>query len=248
MKTIKRSISFVDWIPSLEKVQIHEQLGEVYYFDPHKVEGVKNWWGHFDEDLSTLNKVYGELFDEVVVKEKNLICYWPNVELSHSQQYEINKSLTSAGLEMNIFVKDTPSKVESFTYAQQEAWKEFILTLLESLCEDLQLNKGLQDVMSLKGKDTKIDILRLIEDGETKYFYVQTNLKDPKNYIQEWYADKSYPSFSLLLKDLLASFKLSNFAYVFHLPEFEKVFYKEMLEEDVYTNLVLTWTELLNKN
>ncbi|MFC3878826.1 hypothetical protein ACFOSV_01490 [Algoriphagus namhaensis] len=249
MKNSKKSISFVDWIPSLEKVRIKENLGDVYFFDPNKIESNGFSWSRMGEDLKTLNAVYGELFDEVVVKGKNLVCYWPNLDFSPSQKYEISKSLKSSGVEMNLFLKEKRgvSETLSFSYSQMEDWKELVMTLIESLCEDLQSNECLEEVMTIKNETIQIEVIKLVEAGEVKFVYF---LRESIviNQPQETYTEKVFDSFSSLVIDLLSTFQLSNFGYCFKMSEYEKLFYKEMLQGDAYDNLVLSWEKLLNQN
>lgn len=247
MKKTKQTISFVNWIPSMEKVQIKENVGEIYFLDP-QLAGLKDrWWTGLDQDLPTLNKVYGELFDQVVMKGKSLMCYWPSADFSPAQNYELNKSLGKIGMEFSLFIKDGDPLESGYTYDEQEAWKEFVFTLIESICEDLELNEGLEEVMTLKSKDLLIEVLKLVEEGEVKFvYYLSPKIGDKQE--QHFSAEQMFDSFDALVLDLLSKYPLSSFAHSFRKNEFEKAFYKELLNGDDCHNLVLGWEQLLSKN
>jgi len=108
-------------------------------------------WTDYDNNVDVLNLIYGKLFDEFVVENKPMLCYWPRNNFPATHWFNLLQLANSAGVGIEInFLNETNTNDEEIPEALQDAWKKFLLEMMESLSDDIKLNEGLEEIAYLK--------------------------------------------------------------------------------------------------
>ncbi|MHA7129976.1 hypothetical protein [Algoriphagus namhaensis] len=242
MKNVNRKIVFVNWLPSLEKVEMESSIGPVFSIDPTRIEKTASW-DSLAENVRVHNEIYGELFEEFVQKGYNLVCFWPDSDCSPTQRYELEKAMSNAHIDFEWYRKNGTPKEHRFSFSELESYKEFLISMLESVCEDLQLNDGLESLMTLKSPEESIEILKLNEDGEEFFLYFRQRKDSDKESTGVFF--ESFPS---LIQKLKSEINMFHYSYTFQNRLFEKVFYSHLITGGGDFNLVADWEKSVSLN
>ncbi len=245
MNTINEQLTLIDWMPSKEQVSFELDCDRSFILDPESME-FKNRWSEVDGDVEVLNSLYGKIFDEVVINRKRMICFWPNFEFSASEKYELTKALDKSDISLAYYKKDQRPIYGDMDYTIQKNWKEFVLFIVQSIFEDLRLNEGLQEIMSLKNSTSEITVMKLMGRGEESYICFMDGMTDLLSTDED--QPLQFTSFNELLDELHFSLNISSFAYSFNDKSYEKRFYNHHLMYKVNTNLIGEWQSAINFN
>ncbi len=257
MKTRNKSIALVDYlqkrnfensfIPNIEDC-------EVAILDPVSLISESDW-RRFEEDVDVINRIYSQLFDDVVISKKKLVCFWPLSEQFGSDWFDLSTMCSLKDCELEVY-KSAFFDVDGYGFNRDTlcAWKRFVYFLLESLLDDIKLNDDLEEIATLTlGRDS-IVLFKLGEEGQTRFTYAICSGTD-KNGQEEGRRLTSienllpeFDSFQNMLVELMNKKDLSSYQTNFIDPHLEKMFYRVMSTKIRAKNVVESWLETYSLN
>lgn len=141
-------------------------------FDPISLFAEIDWTDYANNE-DVLNFIYGKLFDEFVIENKPMLCYWPKGDFPESHWFGLFQLANSVGIGIEInFLNESGTNGEEITEAFQHTWKEFLLEMTESLSEDIKLNEGLEEIAFLKSSNLSIIIFSQRVKDKLSYLFV----------------------------------------------------------------------------
>ncbi|GAA0881034.1 hypothetical protein GCM10009119_40040 [Algoriphagus jejuensis] len=227
---------------------------EVVTLDPEKLL-MEQDWTRFEDDVDVIKKIYSHVFEEVVLANKKLACFWPLSEQFGSEWFELTTLCKANDYELEVYKNYLFDIDSSYGLGGEiiRAWKKFVYFLIESLLADIELTEGLEEIGTLTSAHDSIVLFRLEYDDEVKYtfaFNFEDSLKvsteqfvfDTENSLPEF---RSFPE--LLLK-LLANIDLIGYQAAFSDPHLEKTYFNTLMQEFKSKNLIESWLETYSLN
>jgi hypothetical protein len=213
-------------------------------------------WTDYDNNVDVLNLIYGKLFDEFVMESKPMLCYWPKNNFPDTHWFNLLQLANSAGVGIEInFLNESIINDEEIPEALQDAWKKFVLEMMESLSDDIKLNEGLEEIASLKSRDLSITIFSQKNQNKLNYFFVtssqaifdfqpQYEFEKAKdiNYVEE------FASFEKLLEKIQGQNNLVIFESSFFNTALEKVYFNTIRKNNYDINLIQEWQKSYSLN
>lgn len=212
-------------------------------------------WTRYEDDVQIINDIYSSLFEDVVMNNKTLICFWP-----------LNQQFGTDWIELATLCKENSCKIEinkgcSFAddnYDLDEtllnSWKKFVYFLLMSLFEDIQLNKEFDPIGTLKSDSETIILFKWVREGSTRYSYAfDSDFLDIDSALSEYSEDgdsrfKSYGTFSDMLEKLFSENDLVSFFPQFGEKNLEKAYFCAFSKKIETMNLIESWLKTYYSN
>ncbi len=250
MNVRNKSIVLVDSLlgaksSGLADLEIKNQ--EVVRLDPVQLFS-KSDWTRFDQDIDVINSIYSDVFDEVVIENKKMVCFWPLSEQLGSDWFELNSLCKANSYELESY-KNGLSNVDNYGFSEEvlTTWKKFIYFLIESLMEDIHLNEEFEEIATLTSDKGSIILFKLIQEGEEFYTFAlnfEKEKSDTAHLLESQpYNNRLSPfaSFRDMLMRLLNDKDLSLYQTRFFDPHLEKAYFNIMAQELKTKNLVESW-------
>ncbi len=229
-------------------------IDKVVFLDPIKLLATLNWLC-YDEDVTVLNSIYGKLFDDFVLEDKVLVCYWPKSNFPDDKWFELSNFCKEA----RIFLQTEFSLLDEGCQEEdnmplQESWKSLLLLLLESLSEDINLNEGFEELANLYSEERRILIFSIMIQGKREFSCVEDidncfefSHSTDQNKLQENVA-LLFQDFTDLVAHLQSKFKLQEFKAVFNNLTLEKEYFHQVLKSKPSINFIQSWLETYQEN
>jgi len=228
---------------------------EYLYFDPVSLFAEVDWTS-YENNVETLNHVYSKLFDEFVIENKTLVCYWPSSNFPDSHWFELLNLAAKASVAIEInYLNEGENITEEIPEELQHTWKKFILEMVSSLSEDIKLNEGLEEIAHLKKGDQSIIIYCHKYLESFKYFYLRSTQKifqfEPQyefekqvniDYVEE------FDDFESLVEQIQRETDLSLFETSFFNSTLEKIYFNSIRKLGFHINLIQNWVENYSLN
>lgn len=250
MNLRNKSVTLVDQLLDTKSdisSMLNMQRCEVITLDPVRLFSESDWT-RFEEDIDVIEKIYSHVFDEVVIANKKLVCFWPLSEQCGSEWVELRSLCKTNDYELEIY-KSKFYEADNYGFSLEtlRAWKRFVFFLIESLLEDLELNEDLEEIATLTSGRDSIVLFKLERKGETSYTFLLNSalrefaqdheLKLPRieNSLPE------FKSFQEMLVKLFDDKDLSLYQTKFSDPQLEKLFFNILLKKARTKNLIESW-------
>jgi hypothetical protein len=257
MKTICKKIILVDQHDSLRSELVNysiDQNRETFFLDPVQLFNQIDWT-QFDQDAEVIKEIYSRLFEEVIINQKQLLCFWPLSDQLGSEWLELSSLCKQNKFELDAY------RQSIFTCNREElsteilnAWKKFTYFLVESLLGDIQTNEHFEEIATLTGSKKSIVLFKMEENGCTRYSF-SPNLDfsdcDPKNGLQLMEESTCVPlfeSFNDMLNQLLLENDLSDYRTSFIDKNLEKAYFNALAKDFKTGNLIQYWLETYSLN
>lgn len=238
-----------DWLKKM-----NFQKHDFVILDPKKLF-MKINWTRYEDDVQVINQIYSSLFEDVVMNNKTLICFWP-----FHQQFGIN------WFELSLLCKANSCQIEinkglSFEDGNYDfedtiltSWKKFVYFLIESLFEDIQLNKEFDEIATLKSDNETIILFKLEKEGRTRYSYafdsdfleLGLSYTEDSNSVDS--TIQSFDTFNEMLEKLLKKNDLSLFEPHFGDKSLEKAYFNALSKKIKTKNLIESWIKTYSIN
>ena len=258
MERIRRKIILTGQRPDSKNLTLDGfQFSNNQYliFDPISLFAEIDWTDYANNE-DVLNFIYGKLFDEFVIENKPMLCYWPKVDFPDSHWFGLLQLANRSGVAIEInFLNETGTNDEEIPEVLQHTWKEFLLEMMESLSEDIKLNEGLEEIAFLKSSDLSITIFSQRVEDKLSYFFVNSSEAifdfqpqyefeklENVNYVEE------FESFERLLEKIQNQNKLVLFESSFFDTTLEKVYFNTIRENNYDINLIQDWQKSYSLN
>lgn len=212
-------------------------------------------WTCYEDDVLVINTVYSRLFEEVVMNNKQLVCFWPLSGSFGDEWFELASLCKKNSLELDLYKS---SSLEDDPYGLSDAilrtWKGFVYFILESLLEDIHLNEQFDEIATLTSGQETIVLFKLESEEGTRYAYTfdseyfelsgahTSKLEDSPFRIP------SFESFNEMLASLLKENDLSLFDSKFMDGRLEKAYFSALAKEFKTKNLIENWIATYSLN
>ncbi len=254
MEKYEREIILIDQF-HIKRNQFFDKSREVYFLDP-VVLFSKIDWRLFEEDATVTNTVYGELFEAVVINHKKLICYWPLFNFQDDSWFELLNHCKDAKIRTRIMYSDYSSNEEQdLAISIQETWKNFVVFLMESLCDDIKMDEVLEEIAILKCGDESILLFKLEQNGIRKYSYVQSSengfdFENGEVELKEIGINSApvFSSFDQLLEKLMREIDVNSYQTSFLDRTLEMQYFNTILKNCASKNLIESWVKFYSLN
>lgn len=236
-------------IPNLKS-----QINEIVILDPIKLFAEVDWT-QFEEDVRVINKIYSQLFDEVVISKKQLVCFWPLSEQFGGEWFELAALCKTNNYDLEVY-KSVFLEEDNYGFSNEilRAWKKFVYFLIESLLDDIQLNEEFEEIATLTSDLDSIILFKLEQEGKVRYSFAfeseQVILASNQN-LESSRTSNSLPSFETfkeMLETLLRENDLSLYQTKFSDPHLEKAYFNVLAKEFKTKNLIETWIKSYSLN
>lgn len=250
MSSRNNSIIFVDHQVELNSAwlrKINFRKQDFVILDPEKLFSEVDWT-RYEDDIRVINKIYSWLFEEVVINNKTMICFWPLhqqygsdwIELAalckaNTYKIEINKGLVFDKLNCDF---------DEITLA---SWKKLVYFLIESLFEDIQLNEEFDEIATLKSGNKTIILFKLEREGRSRYSYaidsdfLELDSRNTENSAGKPSTFQSFETFNEMLEKLISENDLSHFDPQFGDKSLEKAYFRTLSKKIKPINLIESW-------
>ena len=221
------------------------QKSRIIYLDPVSLF-VESDWTRFEDDVKVINKIYGQVFDEVVLANKKLVCFWPFTEQLESDWFELSMLCQANRYELEVYKNELLSG-DSYRFSKEilRTWKKLICFLIGSLLEDIQLNEEFEEVATLTSERNSIILFKIEREGKVLYFFSLDQEKGQSNFGFESQLGEHtlfpFDSFRAMLLSLLSENDLSLYQTKFSEPHFEKAYFNILSQEFKAKNLIQSW-------
>jgi hypothetical protein len=223
---------------------------EYLFFDPVSLFNEIDWTSGLQE-ASTLNYIYGKIFDGFLMENKTLVCYWPTTDFPDSQWFSLLEFAKKAGIRMELnYFNEERSAQDEIPKELQSNWKELILELIESISNDLILNEGLAEIAQLKNTSSSITIFSQKDGDKLSYFYL-TSAQEIFEFEPQYAFEKSeninyipiFEDFENLLVAIQSDIDLTSYTVNFLDSKLEKVYFNSLMKKNVDVNLIQNWMD-----
>lgn len=257
MKTTNKSMILVDqhiemnaeWMANLK---IQEQ--DAVLLDPENLFSELDWT-HYEDDVRVINIVYSRLFEDVVMNNKKLICFWPMAQQYGNDWFELESLCkeNSCDLELyqSVFFNDGNDGLSEDVL---KSWKNFVFFLMESLFEDIHLNEHFDEIATLKSSQNSIILFTIEQEGVIRYSFALDSEFIELAPIQNWQSTgddnylESFATFKEMLEKLLMKNDLSLYESNFVDAKLEKTYFNFLSKEFKTKNLIESWLKTYSMN
>ncbi|SFB44671.1 hypothetical protein SAMN04489723_110159 [Algoriphagus aquimarinus] len=258
MRPLNRKVILVDRTldqKTIDWSQLEVDEKEAFILDPFKLFTQIDWT-RFEDNVEVINIVYSDLFEALVVERKTLICYWPMLNFPDDQWVQLLEQCKSTGIQMLVnYTKDRGGDSNDMLPEFQEVWKSFVLFMVESLFEDIQLNEGFEEIAWLKNSEESILLFSVDENGVSKYSYLlcenavfefETSFEVQKKIVAN--AIPFYNSIEQLMEMLQLEINLGKCITTYVNRRLEKNYFNSLLKKHNSNNLIQHWIENYSDN
>jgi hypothetical protein len=225
-----------------------------YVLDPIKLFSVIEWVT-FEENVQVINAVYSDLFDEVVVKKKRLVCFWPLQDQFDSDWFELDVMFKEKGVEWELLKKEKDDfEFNNLSQSISRQWKEFVYFLLDALTDDLIMNDQVDEIATLTGRLGSFILFRMNQEGKEMFSFAFTEVLHEST-LSEFTGEndsstdlKLFSTFTEMLKVLLEELDLSSFDTKFNDKHLEKTYYSLVSKDFKTKNIIQNWLDTYSLN
>lgn len=257
MKTRNKSMILVDqhiemnpeW---MAKLKIQEQ--DVVILDPENLF-IELDWTQYEDDVRVINIIYSRLFEDVVMNNKKLICFWPLAQQYGSDWFELESLCKENSCELELFKSGFFDDGNyGFSEEMLKSWKSFVFFLMESLFEDIQLNEHFDEIATLKSSQNSIILFTVEQEGVIRYSFARDNEFLELAPSQNWLSTgdnnnlESFETFNEMLEKLLMKNDLSLYESKFVDIKLEKTYFNFLAKEFKTKNLIENWLNTYSMN
>lgn len=212
-------------------------------------------WTRYEDDVRVINKIYSRIFEEVVMNNKKIICFWPLDQQFGEEWFELESLCKANSFELELYKNLSFDSTNYMVHDEiLNTWKKFVFFLMESLFEDMQLNEHLDEIATLSFDQETIILFKLVQEGTIRYSYTSNSnlIELPPNQVEDSSKIEnhfqSYASFSEMLENLLESNDLSLFEPKFLDGSLEKTYFMLLSKELKTKNLIENWIKTYSLN
>jgi hypothetical protein len=230
------------------------KYGNWYELDPLLLFS-KIDWTHYEEDVEVINQVYSEVFDEIVVNKKSLVCYWPLEHLYDAEWFELEKLFKDRGFELEIHKKENEYfGLNELSRTILKQWKGFIYFLLDALMDDLSMNEQMDQIATLSNEHGSIVLFRMEQNGAVRYSFASVlDFFDQLQSVGSGVEEDSnglplFNSFIEMIENLLVELDLVSYKTQFSDKQLEKTYYNRISKEFKTNNLIKNWLDTYSLN
>lgn len=227
--------------------------GEEWYTLDPVVLFSKLDWVRFEENVQVIDQIYSEVFDEIVVNKKSLVCYWPLPDFYKEDWFELTKLFKGTRFELEIDKNENKSSdSRDLNKIILRKWKGFIAFLLETLFEDIALNNRVDQIATLYNDSGSIVLFRMEQSGFPLYSfamakdYLASNLNFPSDLSSAAEALPLFTSFEDVIDNLSDVLDLRSYKIQFNDKQLEKTYYNRISK--AYKNLIQSWIDTYSFN
>ena len=238
-----------DWF---KKMNVRK--GDVVILDPVNLFSAIDWTC-YEENVNVINKVYAELFEEVVMNDKKFVCFWPLAEQLGEDWFDLVSLCQSNSYELEVYKSGSIVEVKyGFNQELLSSWNRFVYFLIESLLADIRLNEQFDEIATLKSDQKTIVLFKWLQEGnvkfsfglESEFFDLEPNYGDETSKIHQHL--QYFDSFNEMLEKLLKENDLSLFESKFIDGSLEKTYFSVLAKEFKTTNLIEYWLKTYSLN
>ncbi|MBA4301133.1 MAG: hypothetical protein C0433_13675 [Cyclobacterium sp.] len=185
MKTRNKSMILVDqhiemnpeW---MAKLKIQEQ--DVVVLDPENLFAELDWT-QYEDDVRVINIIYSRLFEDVVMNNKKLICFWPLAQLYGNDWFQLVSLCKENSCELELYRSGFFNDGNNgFSEEMLKSWKSFVFFLMESFETFNEMLEKLLMKNDLSLYESKFVDIKL----EKTYFNFLAKEFKTKNLIENW--------------------------------------------------------------
>lgn len=257
MSSRNKIISLVDQHIEENTILISDlksQKHDIVILDPIQLFSELDWT-HFEYDVRVINRIYSRLFDEIVISNKQLVCFWPLSKQSGSEWIELaslcNQNCCALEIYKSVILSD-----ENYGFSEEilEAWMKFVYFLIESLLDDIQLNEDFEEIATLTSDRDSIILFKLELEGRVRYSFafdsqqMTLGLTPKMDSHRNEFSQPSFETFKEMLVKLLGESDLSLYQTRFADPQLEKAYFNVLAKEFKTKNLIETWIKSYSLN
>lgn len=252
MKGTKQRIILTDYLSDAN--HLFQRNSQWYELDPLLLFSKLNWTD-FEENIQIINQVYSEVFDEIVVNKKSLLCYWPLADLFDGDWFELQKLFNERNFELETHKKGNEYfETNELNKIILRKWKGLVCFLLEALLEDIAMNDQIDQIATLTNDKGSIVLFRMEQNGGLRYSFAST--EDFFDQVPTCLPDleqspNSLPlfnSFLDMLDNLLDDLDLDSYKTQFSDKQLEKTYYNRISKEFKVKNLIQNWLDTYSLN
>lgn len=212
-------------------------------------------WTRYEEDVHVINQIYSRLFDEVVINNKRLVCFWPLVEQFGNDWFELTSLCSDNQFELEVY-KHILFDSDNYGFSSEilHAWKKFVYFLVESLLEDIHMNEQFDEIATLIGESGSIVLFRMEQNGNVRYSFASTSeyFEIAPDQINELFERENhllfFESFNEMLMKLLDGNDLSKYQTKFVDRQLEKAYFNVLAKDFKIKNLIQNWLATYSLN
>ncbi len=239
----------IDW----SRIELDEK--EAFILDPFKLFAQIDWT-KFEDNVDVINIVYSDLFEALVVDRKTLLCYWPMLNFPDDRWVELLGHCKSAGIQMLVnYTKDRGEVANDILPEFHDSWKSFVLFIVESLFDDIQLNDGYEEIAWLRNSEESILLFSVEENGVSKYSYLMSeNIAyefELSFEFQKKIIANNIPFFNSiehLMESLQSDINLEKCITTYVNRRLEKNYFNSLMKKYNSNNLIQHWIESYSDN
>lgn len=212
-------------------------------------------WTRYEDDIRVINKIYARIFEEVVMNNKRLICFWPLDQKFGDEWFELASLCTANSYELELYRKLSFEDIKyDFNPEILGQWKKFVFFLIESILEDIQLNEQFNEIATLKSNQVTIVLFKLEQEGITRYSFARdSEFLELAPHPNEGSASvenrvQTFATFNEMLENLLKENDLSLFESNFVDGSLEKAYFRVLSKEFKTKNLIENWIKTYSMN
>lgn len=257
MKMTNKSMILVDqpiemnaeWMANLK---IQEQ--NAILLDPENLFSQLDWT-QYEDDVHGINIIYSRLFEDVVMNNKKLICYWPLAQQYGNDWFEFESLCKENSYELELY-KSVFFDDENYGFTEEmlQSWKSFVFFLIKSLFEDIHLSEHFDEIATLKSSQNSIILFIVEQEGVIRYSFARNNefLELTPGQSRQSTSDNNYlesfATFKEMLEKLLMKNDLSLYESNFVNIKLEKTYFNFLAKESKTTNLIENWLKTYSMN
>ncbi|RIW17326.1 hypothetical protein D0X99_06190 [Algoriphagus lacus] len=234
--------------------EFSDQTRDLVILDPVQLFAEIDWT-RYEEDVQVINQIYSRLFEEVVIANKRLVCFWPLVEQYGNDWFELASLCNHNQFELEVY-KHILFESENYGFSSEilSAWKKFVYFLIESLMEDIHMNEQFDEIATLIGENESIVLFRMETNGNVRYSFASSSEYfeiTPDQIIEPSERDKQLPffdSFNEMLVKLSDGNDLSKYQTKFVDRQLEKAYFNVLAKDFKIKNLIQNWLETYSLN
>ncbi|WP_026969440.1 hypothetical protein [Algoriphagus terrigena] len=250
MNLRNKSIVLVDQLmdPNSETLTIlKSEKSKTVLLDPVKLFSESDWT-RFEKDVDVINKIYSRVFEEVVIANKKLVCFWPLSEQFGSDWFDLTSLCKINNYELEVY-KGEFFETDNYGLNSEilHAWKRFVFFLIESLLEDVELNEELEEIATLTSGREAIVLFKMEQEGKTRYTFalnsesLEFTSTGELTRVRHDSWERSFESFREMLVGLSRSKDLTDYQTTFVDPTLEKAYFNILAREFKTRNLIESW-------
>ncbi|MDF2157429.1 hypothetical protein [Algoriphagus sp. CAU 1675] len=201
-------------------------------------------WLNLGSSYGAFHSFYGELFDSLILDQRDLVVFWPTNTPPDQYWFDILSICDSAGLKLETAFSQEP-KPYDLPENLSVSWKRFVEFLLKSIGEELATRISSEEIAVLTNQQESIVLLRNKNRDSLSYsFLVNSDVSIGFSLVPTEHDDiqlPEYSSFVELIENLNNELDLSLFQVNFQNSGMEKIYFNTLRNQQSHFNLINHW-------